>query len=336
MNTVYLEIRETYAVVKPLSVGKDSRSIDTSIMADLYEARVSSGGLSRPSDTDFLDSNDNFDDLDDDFLDIYNLSWRQRIVQHGKRHLRNGKDKFNALSRRKKALVVFLGVLEIILIFITVVKREAIMKGLVDASNDLRQKWYTPLVLMLLILAVSFPPLIGYSFLSLSTGLIYGLSFKGWFILAMSTVIGSVLSFTVFQRLLHSHAERLIRMNPKLEAVSSVLQGNDSYWMIALIRLCPFPYSFINGAIAGIYGISIKNFAIANIITTPKAVIYLFVGERLKNMGETDSGSTRLINFISILLANGFLILTTWFLYYRFKKRYLELQSEQQNSFDIF
>ncbi|CDO91870.1 unnamed protein product [Kluyveromyces dobzhanskii CBS 2104] len=304
-------------------------------MADTYEARVSLGGM-RPAETDFLDSNDNFDDLDDDFLDIYNMSWRQRVVQHSKRYLRSGREKFYGLSKVKKTMVVVLCILEIMLIFVTVVKREAIMKGLVDISNDLRQKWYAPPVLLFLIVLVSFPPVVGYTFLSLSTGLIYGVSFKGWFILATSTLIGSVLSFTVFQKVLHSHAERLIRMNSKLEAVSSVLQANNSYWMIAMIRLCPFPYSFTNGALAAIYGISIKNFAIANIVTSPKVVIYLFVGERLKNMGETDSNSERLINFISIIVANLFLVSTTWLLYYRFKKRYLELQAEQQNSFDVF
>lgn len=305
-------------------------------MADRYEARISSAGGLRTADTYFLDSNDNFDDLDDDFLDIYNLSWKQRIIQQTKRSIRSIREKYDELSAGKKLLVVFLCVLEAILLFIVVVKREAIMHWLVEVSNDLKEKWYTAPLLMLLIILVSFPPVVGYTFLSLSTGLIYGLSIKGWFILAFSTVVGSVAAFTVFKKVLRSQAEKLIRMNSKLEAVSSVLQDNDSYYILALIRLCPFPYSFTNGALAGIYGISIRNFAIANVVTTPKALMYLFIGDRLKSMGEADSGAARLLNFISIVLACVFLVLTTWLLYYRFKKRYLELQSEHRGSFDIF
>nr|CAI6607374.1 AIF_HP1_G0030750.mRNA.1.CDS.1 [Saccharomyces cerevisiae] len=57
----------------------------------------------------------------------------------------------------------------------------------------------------------------------------------------------------------------------------------NSYWILALLRLCPFPYSLTNGAIAGVYGISVRNFSIANIITTPKLFIYLFMRVFFRN-----------------------------------------------------
>lgn len=305
-------------------------------MADQYEARVSSNGTLGAADQDFLNSNENFDDLDDDFLDIYNLTWKQRIIHHGKRNLKLVREKFTSLSYRNKLLVVSFAVLQVCLVVVLILKREALLKGLVDISNDLNAKWYTPVVLILLIILVSFPPLIGYSVLSMSIGLIYGVSFKGWLILAFASVTGAVVSFVTFKTMLHSQAESLIRWNSKFEALSSVLQENNSYWIIALIRLCPFPYSFTNGALAAVYGITVKNFVIANILTTPKAFFYLFIGSSLKNMGETDSGSTRFYNLMSILFTDVLLILTAWVLYYRIKKRYLELQREQQNSFDVF
>lgn len=305
-------------------------------MVDNYEARVSSNTTLDTNDPDFFNTNDQFDDLEDDFLDIYDLSFRQRVLYQGKRKFRALRDKFLELSLIKKSGIVLLVLLKIILVTILIQKREAILQYLVKISNDLNSKWYTPILIFSLIFLVSFPPLIGYSSISSAVGLIYQVSFKAWLLLSFSTVVGSVVSFAVFKTVLHSQAERMIRWNTKLEAISSVLQDHNSYWILAMIRLCPFPYSFTNGGLAAIYGVSIRNFAIANVITTPKLLLYLFVGSRLRKMGETESSSSRLLNLFSIFLAVIFAMITTWTLYSRVKKRYHEIRRDQQNNFDVF
>lgn len=301
-------------------------------MAEQYEARVSSQGVLSNNNTGlFSDNNDydGFEDLDDDFLDVYNLSPRQRLVHQLKKSQYKLRDFFQSLPLWKKLAVIAFGVIDIIVLLIILIFHGKILNKMVEISNDLKEVWYTPLLFFVLLFGVSFPPMIGFSLLSTSVGLIYGVSFTGWIILFLGSVTGSILAFALFKTVLRSQAEKLIRWNPKFEALASILQDNNSYWILALIRMCPFPYSLTNGAIASISGVSLRNFSLASIITSPKLVMYLFIGSRLKNMGETDSTASRLFDLLSIILTAVVLSLTAWILYFRTKRRYLELQRQQ-------
>lgn len=301
-------------------------------MAEQYEARVSSQGVLSNNNTGlFSDNNDydGFEDLDDDFLDVYNLSPRQRLVHQLKKSQYKLRDFFQSLPLWKKLAVIAFGVIDIIVLLIILIFHGKILNKMVEISNDLKEVWYTPLLFFVLLFGVSFPPMIGFSLLSTSVGLIYGVSFTGWIILFLGSVTGSILAFALFKTVLRSQAEKLIRWNPKFEALASILQDNNSYWILALIRMCPFPYSLTNGAIASVSGVSLRNFSLASIITSPKLAMYLFIGSRLKNMGETDSTASRLFDLLSIILTAVVLSLTAWILYFRTKRRYLELQRRQ-------
>ncbi|CCD25315.1 Tvp38p NDAI_0E04980 [Naumovozyma dairenensis CBS 421] len=266
-------------------------------------------------------------DLDNDFLDVYQMTPRQRIILNLKKSAYNLLNRFYSLPLWQRIILVILGIIQLILMILLLVFHNKILNKLVDVSNELSEKKSTQPILLLLLFIVAFPPLIGYSFLSTATGLLYGVTFHGWILLSFGTVCGSVASFTAFKTILHSRAEKLVHANRRFEALASILQENESYWMLSLLRLCPFPYSFTNGAIAGIYGISIRNFTIANLITTPKVLIYLFIGSRIKSMGESDSTSSRLFDFLSIVITMLVFMLTAWLLYYKTKKRYLELRN---------
>lgn len=271
-----------------------------------------------------LDGND-----DPDFLEMYHLTPRQRFSYTVKRLMYHLSNQYSELVLWQRAIVILGGLCFFTLGVIFLVFHKAILQYLVETSNDLREKSSTQFILGLLIFTVGFPPLIGFSFLSTSTGLIYGVSFHGWFILSFSSVTGCIASFYVFHNLLKSRAEKLVHANKRFEAFSSILQENNSYWILALLRLCPFPYSLTNGAIAGVYGISLKNFAIANIITTPKMFIYLFVGSRIKSLGETKSTAEKFLDVLSILFTLIVFTLTAWLLYFRTQKRYNELKNRQ-------
>ncbi|EDO16421.1 hypothetical protein Kpol_1030p31 [Vanderwaltozyma polyspora DSM 70294] len=313
-------------------------------MADNYEARTSSHYDNNA--TEFDDYFNEFDtgiglgpDDEDDFLDIYNLSPRQRVVYQFRRTVNQFLSQYYALEPWQRILLAIGGGLIGILALLMLIFHNKILHKLVEMSNDLKEKWSTPIVLVTLIFFVAFPPMIGFSLLSTTTGLIYGISFKGWVILAIGAVTGSICSFALFKTILHSRAEKLIQMNRRFAAFASILQENNSYWILALLRLCPFPYSLTNGAVGAVYGVSIKNFAIGNIITTPKLLIYLFIGSRIKNMGETESSASKIFDLVSILLTVLALGLTAWVLYFKTQKRYQQLQDQStintSNDLDI-
>ncbi|SCU77563.1 LADA_0A01090g1_1 [Lachancea dasiensis] len=298
-------------------------------MSEAYEARVNANRPFNESQPILFSTNEDFDDLDDDFLDMYTMNPRQRLLRQLQKVRNKLIDHFQRLPAWKKFLVVIAILLQMTLTILVLVFHDKILHAMITASKELRARWYTPLVCVLLVFGVSFPPLIGFSLLSVTVGIIYGVSFLGWFILFIGSLSGSISAFVLFKTLLRSQAERLAHANAKFEALASTLQDDDGYWMLALIRLCPFPYSFTNGAIAGIYGVTLKNFSLANVLTSPKLLMYLFIGSRLKNMGEDSSASSRIFDVVSILITGIILALTTWLLYTKAKRRYQEMQRNQ-------
>ncbi|KAH3898939.1 related to Golgi apparatus membrane protein TVP38 [Saccharomycodes ludwigii] len=318
-------------------------------MTEQYEARVSSWDNNNSNNinnnSDFIndhefifnsDTEGDFDDFngEENFLELYNLSPRQRFFYKIKHFVRTKfLKKIQKLKPWQKIILSILSLIGFCMFIVLLVFHNKILKYLVDTSNELRENIWTPFILFACLFFVAFPPLIGYSLFSTACGLVYGISFQGWIILAAGTILGSVSSFIVFTKFFSSQAEKLLHSNKKFEAVASILQDHDSYWLLSLIRLCPFPYSLTNGALAGIYGISVKNFAIASTITSPKLIIYLFIGSRLKRLGQDESEGSKLFDLLSIFFAIFILTLTAWILYFKTKKRYLELESTAQDPF---
>lgn len=273
---------------------------------------------------------DGHGDDDDDFLDMYELTPRQRLARHLKRSCAKLVYHYHRLPFWQRALLVIAALCGLTLGILLLVFHAPMLHWLVETSNELRAKHRTAFVLVLLLFVVSFPPLIGFSFLSTSTGLIYGVSFEGWVILAFGTISGSIAAFALFKTLLRSKAERLVHSSPRFEAFAAILQENHSYWILALVRLCPLPYSITNGAVAAVHGLSIRNFAIAQFITTPKLFIYLFVGSRIKRMGESNSTGSKLFDLASIVITGLIVTFTAWVLYFKTKSKYAQLQRQRQ------
>lgn len=267
---------------------------------------------------------------EDDFLDVYNLTPRQRLVRHFKKMTFKIMNHYAFLPVWQKVVVAIGGLCALVIGILMLVFHAPMLHWLVKTSNDLKVQKKTAFVLILLLFCVSFPPLIGFSFLSTSTGLIYGVSFKGWMLLTVGSVVGSIAAFAVFQNLLRARAERLVHASPRFEAFAAILRENHSYWILVLLRLCPFPYSLTNGAVAAVHGLSIRNFSIAQVIASPKLIAYLFVGSRIKNIGESSSTGSKLFDLISIIVTAVVLTFTAWLLYFKTRNKYMEIQQLQQ------
>ncbi|QLQ81981.1 hypothetical protein HG537_0G02350 [Torulaspora globosa] len=306
-------------------------------MSEPYEARVNSINVEADEiDESFLADLSNFSDADDsredeNFLDMYNLTPKERLLHAIRRSIHGLSDQFYQLALWKRILILVFASCIAILAILMVIFHNSILQKVVEMSDDLRDRRITPLVLILLIFSVGFPPMIGFSLLSTSTGLIYGVSFQGWLILSLGAVLGSIASFCVFKTLLQSQAQKLVHSNRRFEAFAAILQENNSYWVLALLRLCPFPYSLTNGAIAAVYGISVRNFSIAQAITTPKLLIYLFIGSRIRSMGEDESTGSKLFDLMSIIIAIAVFTVTAWILYAKTQRKFADiLRRERQ------
>lgn len=174
---------------------------------------------------------------------------------------------------------------------------------------------YGRLILFTLVFFVGFPPLLGFSALSLLSGMVYGFP-NGWPLLASASVTGSFASFLVFRYLLRDKAEHYVHANEKFRAFAEILKEDASLFVLILLRLCPLPYSLSNGALAAIPELPASTYLFASLLTTPKLFIHVFVGHTIKNLGdEQRPTSAKIIDIISVLITGVALGLATYIIY---------------------
>lgn len=221
----------------------------------------------------------------------------------------------------RQILIQICGVLAVLTAVFVLVFHKYLIEFLVSIADYWAKLPGGRLILFILVFFVGFPPLLGYSALSLLAGMVYGFPY-GWPLLALASVSGSFAAFLVFRYFLKSQGERLVNSNEKFRAFAEILREDTSLFLLVLIRLCPLPYSLSNGALAAIPELSAWVYLGASVITSPKMLIHLFVGHKIKELGDakTDS-STKIIDVISILVTGAATSLTTFIIYRKMQQK---------------
>lgn len=196
-----------------------------------------------------------------------------------------------------------------------------IIKLLVTISDTLHHSVVGGVILFTLVFFVGFPPLLGFLALLMLCGMVYGFPL-GWLLLAPASVLGSFASFLVFRHLLKDQAANLVRKNEKFKAFSEILQEDNSLFLLILIRLCPLPYSLLNGALASIPNLSATTYLWASIITSPKMFVHIFVGHAIKNLGDEERpASAKWLDLFSIVLTGIALFIASYIIYNRMEQK---------------
>lgn len=224
----------------------------------------------------------------------------------------------------KKIVLAIVAALLLVAVVLLAIFHVYIIKFLIFLSDKWQLLKFGRLLLFTLIFFVGFPPLLGFSALSILSGMVYGLV-GGWILLASASISGSFCSFLVFRYLLRSKAESLLKSNEKFRAFAEILKEDQSLLLLVLIRLCPLPYSLSNGALASIPQLSPTTYLTASIITSPKLFIHIFVGHQLKDIGDdTNTTLKRVLDGISIFITALASATTTYVIYIKMQQRLLK------------
>lgn len=177
----------------------------------------------------------------------------------------------------------------------------------------------------------AFPPMIGYSSCGTVAGFVYGVG-EGWLIYATATVAGSYCSFIVSRTVLRKYVERMVANDKRFAALTLTLK-EDGLKLLCMIRLCPLPYSLSNGALSTFPSVQPHMYALATAIITPKLFIHVFIGSRLAAIakGGEMTGSTKLLNWASIIFFGLLGASVGWFIYRKTMQRARELEAEEQD-----
>ena len=227
-------------------------------------------------------------------------------------------------SPLRRVLVLFATTVCLALGVVFIIFHNKVFELLLWFANSWRGLKTGPLIMFALITLISFPPLIGYSALSSLCGMMYG--FWGWPLLAISTLIGSLLSFLACRYLFKDYAQRLARSNEKFAALTRTME-QDGFTLLWMIRLCPLPYSLSNGALASIPSVTALNFVLATLVTSPKLFMHIFIGDRIARLGTEKDTASKIIDIVSVLVAITIGTVTAYTIYIRTIERAENLDS---------
>ncbi|GAB7334358.1 hypothetical protein MBLNU13_g06374t1 [Cladosporium sp. NU13] len=236
---------------------------------------------------------------------------------------------FLRLTPLQQAGLVGLNIVLLVGGILFMVYNERIFAYLSPAAKRWRDTPGGWLVLWFLTFFVSFPPMIGYSTCVTVAGFVYGM--KGWLIIASATIVGSTASFIVSRTVLRKYVSRLAERNKRFAALSLVLK-HDGIKLLIMIRLCPLPYSFSNGAISTIPTVTWQNFMLATALVTPKLLLHIFVGRQIGLLAEEGNkmdAKTKMISYLSIAIGMAAGIATGYFIYVKTKARADQLEAEE-------
>lgn len=228
---------------------------------------------------------------------------------------------FSGKTAAQKALYIAGLVAGLVVSVIVLIFHAYIIAVLVTVSDILKESRFGGFILFTLIFLVGFPPLLGFSALSMLCGMVYGFP-GGWPLLAAASISGSFASFMVFRHFLRHRSEALVAQNEKFRAFAEILKEDASLFLLILLRLCPLPYSLSNGALAAIPKLSATTYLLASVITSPKMFMHIFIGHTIKNLGDQERPmSAKVLDIFSILLTGCAVSLATWIIYRKMQNK---------------
>ncbi|KAH3685310.1 hypothetical protein WICPIJ_003723 [Wickerhamomyces pijperi] len=256
-------------------------------------------------------------------------SFKSELYRTAQEFQETAREVWDSRNTLEKVLISLLLIGVGIFAILMVIYHQTILSHVIEYSDKWREGSLAAVLLSVGIFLVSFPPLIGFSLLNTIVGVIYGISFKGWFIIAGSSISGSVLSFLLFRHVFHDQAVKIVNSHQKLSVFNTILKEDNSFWILAMIRLCPLPYSLTNAALAAIPGVSTWNFFLGSLISSPKLALYLFVGTKLKHIGEDRGFWGKFVDILSIVLTMCFVGVTGYVLYWKMTTKLREMDQQQ-------
>ncbi|CAG8975063.1 hypothetical protein HYALB_00009925 [Hymenoscyphus albidus] len=128
---------------------------------------------------------------------------------------------------------------------------------------------------VLILIAISFPPLFGHEVVALVCGIVWGL-WVGFAIVAAGTFIGEIGTWYAFKYAFRRKAVKLERTNLNYGALAR-LTRDGGFWVVLIIRFSIVPSHF-STAVFSTCDVKFWHFAVATFLTLPKQIIIVYFG----------------------------------------------------------
>ncbi|CAJ0628058.1 14041_t:CDS:2, partial [Entrophospora sp. SA101] len=190
--------------------------------------------------------------------------------------------------------------------------------AIAPVAAKFREIKYGSLIISACIIVSSIPPIPGYSTTILLSGFAYGFP-MGFLPVYPAALIGASLSFFICRLLCLGRATKMAEKQGNFYKLSLAIE-EGGFWVIFLIRLSPFPFTYSNAFFAAVQSVSFTKFFIVTAITLPKILIHIFIGSRLHNLADEMDPTSRIVNYVSLGVGILFLFVATYIIYNKMNK----------------
>ncbi|CAJ0628072.1 14048_t:CDS:2 [Entrophospora sp. SA101] len=182
--------------------------------------------------------------------------------------------------------------------------------AIAPVAAKFREIKYGSLIISACIIVSSIPPIPG--------GFAYGFP-MGFLPVYPAALIGASLSFFICRLLCLGRATKMAEKQGNFYKLSLAIE-EGGFWVIFLIRLSPFPFTYSNAFFAAVQSVSFTKFFIVTAITLPKILIHIFIGSRLHNLADEMDPTSRIVNYVSLGVGILFLFVATYIIYNKMNK----------------
>jgi len=177
------------------------------------------------------------------------------------------------------------------------------------------------------------------SLLTLGSGFVFGSAVGVGYGVVLASIavfvgasLGSIAAFLLGRYLMRDCVRRrLVKKYPVIEAIDEALQ-NNGLKIFLLLRLSPIvPFNAIN-YIAGVTGISLKDYVIALIGILPGTILYCFIGASAGGLAEAEQEVPQPVTIASIVVGLVLAFIAVFIASRYAKKEFNKIIEQKQNS----
>ncbi|KAJ6510529.1 hypothetical protein C8R45DRAFT_1068538 [Mycena sanguinolenta] len=172
-----------------------------------------------------------------------------------------------------------------------------IINALKPVTDWLHRTKAGPVIPILVLIALSFPPLFGHELVAMLCGVVWGLG-EGFGIVAAGTLLGEICTFFVFKYVCGTRGKRLELTNMSYGTLAHVVREGGLPIAI-VVRYSSLPAHFTT-AVFATCGMPFWIFLVAAVVSLPKQIVLVYVGEALASNSSKSDKIQRIVLGVTI------------------------------------
>nr|GAT57964.1 predicted protein [Mycena chlorophos] len=189
-----------------------------------------------------------------------------------------------------------------VLVALTVVisiEQNNIVNGLKPVTNFLKGHPYGPIIIILIFVIISFPPLFGQEIVSILVGVTWSLP-VAFAIVAAGILLGEIANFFTFKYFFTARSQKMQDSTLSFALLAQVVR-EGGFLIAVIVRYSAIPSHFAT-VIFATCGLSFWTFLAAAVVSLPQSLVPVYIGYTMDHASKTGTLVNRIVLVISIII----------------------------------